>query len=205
MQPDFSAGEITQLLRRWEKGEPGSFDRLAPLVADQFRTIAEAYLRGERPGHTLQATALANEVFVDLLRLKHVGLRDRGHLFAFAAKLARRILVDSARRAGAIKRGAGLQRFPLDAELGWLSDNSTCRDREGAVDLTAALDELAELDPTKARAIELRYFLGCTVEETADLLESPKRTVERSLEFSLAWLRQRLESSAVKRGAKPGE
>ncbi|MBV8896341.1 MAG: sigma-70 family RNA polymerase sigma factor [Acidobacteriaceae bacterium] len=195
--PDATPGEITLLLRRWEQGEPGSFDQLAPLVYDQLRDIAEAYVRGEREGHTLQATAVANEVFVDLLRLKRVSLRDRSHFFAFAAKLARRILVDSARRASAVKRGFGFKRVPLDAELGWLGGPSASRDGEGTLDLATALDELADLDATKARAIELRYFLGCTVEETADLLETPKRSVERGLEFSLAWLRQRLASTTV--------
>src|SRR3954468_15485030 len=106
MEPDAPPGEITLLLRRWEQGEPSSFNQLAPLVYDQLRAVAEAYLRGERPGHTLQATAVANEVFMDLLRLRRVSLRDRSHFFAFAAKMARRILVDSARRASAVKRGA---------------------------------------------------------------------------------------------------
>jgi RNA polymerase sigma factor (TIGR02999 family) len=197
MPPEPSPGEITQLLRRWEQGEPGSFDQLAPLVSDQLRNIADAYLRGERPGHTLQATAVANEVFLDLLRLKRVTLRDRSHFFAFAAKLARRILVDSARRTSAIKRGSGFERVPLDAELGWLGKGDETGEREETLDLAAALDDLAELDAQKARAVELRYFLGCTVEETADLLEAPRRSVERGLEFSLAWLRQRLGANPV--------
>lgn len=194
MPPEPTPGEITQLLRRWEQGEPGSLDQLAPLVSDRLRTIAEAYLRGERPGHTLQATAVANEVFLDLLRLKRVSLRDRSHFFAFAAKIAQRILIDSARRNLAIKRGSGLQQVPLESELEWLGGVSDTGNYEGALDLAAALGELEELDPLKTRAIEMRYFLGCTVEETADLLETPKRSVERSLEFSLAWLRHRLKS-----------
>lgn len=192
MEPEAPPGEITLLLRRWEQGEPSSFDELAPLVYDQLRAVAEAYLRKERPGHTLQATAVANEVFVDLLRLRRVSLRDRSHFFAFAAKLARRILVDSSRRASAVKRGSAFQRIPLDLELGWIDAARGTDDHEGTLDLATALDELAELDPAKTRALELRYFLGCTVEETADLMEAPKRTIERSLEFSLAWLRQRL-------------
>jgi RNA polymerase sigma factor (TIGR02999 family) len=193
MQSDSPPGEITALLARWEQGERGSFEQLAPLVYDQLRNVAEAYLRGERPDHTLQPTAVANEVFVDLLRLRRVSLRDRSHFFAFAAKLTRRILVDSARRAYAVKRGAGSLHVPLDAELDWLK-HTTPADSETTLDLAAALDELAELDAVKAKAIELRYFLGCTVEETADLLEMPKRSLERSLEFSLAWLRRRLTS-----------
>lgn len=182
-----ASGEITQLLSRWDEGEPGVAERLAPLVYTQLRAITEAYLRNERPGHTLQPTAVVNEIFVHLLRLRHLGLRDREHFFTFAAQLARRILIDSARRAKSQKRGAGWQRIPLDIELAWASNNGG-----EALDLSAALNELAEFDPVKTRAIELRYFLGCSVEETADLLHIPKRTAERHIRFSLAWLRNRL-------------
>lgn len=162
-------------------------DSLAPLVYDQLRAIAEAYLRHERPGHTLQATAVVNEVFMDLLRLRRLAIHDRAHFFAFAAQLTRRVLIDSARKAKAEKRGVGWTRIPLDAELAWLSNESP-----ECLDLSAALNELAEFDPAKTRAIELHYFLGCTVEETADVLQVSKSTVERSLRFSLAWLHKRL-------------
>ena len=121
--PETPQGEITLWLKRWEEGEPGSFDKLAPLVYDQFRAIAEAYMRGEREGHTLEATALVNEVFADLLRLKRVSLRDRAHFFTFAAKLARRTLIDSARRASSAKRGGAAPRVPLNAELQWLRND----------------------------------------------------------------------------------
>ena len=190
MEPGPEPGEITVLLQRWEQGEPGSLDRLAPLVHDHLRTIADSYLHNERSAHTLQPTAVVNEVFLDLLRLRRVGLHDRAHFYAFAAKLARRILINSARSAKARKRGAGFERIPLDAELGLVLGSAAGSD--DALDLGTALDDLAALDPVKARAIELRYFLGCTVEETAALLDIPKRTLERNLEFSLAWLRKRL-------------
>lgn len=162
-------------------------ESLAPLVYDQLRAIAEAYLRNERPGHTLQATAIVNEVFLDLLRVRRLAIHDRAHFFAFAAQLTRRVLIDSARRAKAEKRGLGWTRIPLDAELAWLSNESA----EG-LDLSAALNDLAEFDPVKTRAIELHFFLGCTVEETADVLQVSKSSVERSLRFSLAWLHNRL-------------
>ena len=162
-------------------------DSLAPLVYDQLRAIAEAYLRHERPGHTLQATAVVNEVFMDLLRVRRLAIHDRAHFFAFAAQLTRRVLIDSARKAKAEKRGLGWARIPLDAELAWLSNESP-----ECLDLSAALNELAEFDPAKTRAIELHFFLGCTVEETADVLQVSKSTVERSLRFSLAWLHKRL-------------
>jgi len=184
---DPARGEITQLLSRWEQGEPEALESLAPLVYDQLRAIAECFLRNERPDHTLQPTAVVNEVFLDLLRLRRLALNDRAHFFAFSAQLTRRVLIDSARKAKAEKRGLGWTRVPLDAELAWLS-------HEGpeSLDLSAALNELREFDPLKTRAVELHYFLGCTVEETADVLQISKRTLERSLRFSLAWLRRRL-------------
>ncbi len=180
-------GEITQLLARWEQGESGAVEALAPLVYDHLRGIAEAYLRNERPDHTLQPTAVVNEVFVDLLRMRRLSLKDRAHFFTFAAQLTRRVLIDSARRAKSEKRGLGWQRAPLDAELSWLGGESA-----ESLDLSQALNDLAEFDPIKTRMVELHYFLGCTVDETADILETSTRTVARSLHFSLAWLRERL-------------
>ena len=180
-------GEITQLLNRWERGEPEALESLAPLVYNQLRAIAQGFLRNERRDHTLQPTAVVNEVFMDLLRLRRLALNDRAHFFAFAAQLTRRVLIDSARRAKAEKRGLGWTRVPLEAELAWLSQEGS-----ESLDLSAALNDLREFDPLKTRAVELHYFLGCTVEETADVLQISKRTLERSLRFSLAWLRRRL-------------
>lgn len=185
--PDAGQGEITQLLGRWEQGEPDAVESLAPLVYDQLRAIAEALLRDERPEHTLQPTAVVNEVFLDLLRLRRLAINDRAHFFTFAAQLTRRVLVDSARKAKAEKRGLGWTRIPLDAELVWLSNESA-----ESLDLSAALNELAELDASKTRTVELHYFLGCTVDETADIMQVSRSTVERSLRFSLAWLQGRL-------------
>lgn len=165
-------------------------ESLAPLVYDQLRAIANAFLRNERPGHTLQATAVVNEVFLDLLRLRRLAINDRAHFFAFAAQLTRRVLIDSARKAKAEKRGLGWTRIPLEAELAWLSDETS-----GSLDLSEALNALAEFDASKTRAVELHYFLGCTVDETADVLHVSKSSVERSLRFSLAWLRGRLHRS----------
>jgi RNA polymerase sigma factor (TIGR02999 family) len=185
--PDAAQGEITLLLGRWEQGEPGAVESLAPLVYDQLRAIAEALLRNERPDHTLQATAIVNEVFMDLLRVRRLAINDRAHFFSFAAQLTRRVLVDSARKAKAEKRGAGWTRIPLDAELVWLSNRGA-----ESLDLSAALNELEKLDASKTRTVELHYFLGCTIEETADILQVSTSTVDRSLRFSLAWLRGRL-------------
>jgi RNA polymerase sigma-70 factor (ECF subfamily) len=180
-------GEITLLLARWEQGESGAVEALAPLVYDHLHSIAEGYLRNERPDHTLQPTAVVNEVFVDLLRMRRLALKDRAHFFTFAAQLTRRVLIDSARKAKSEKRGLGWQRAPLDAELAWLGGES-----DESLDLSQALNDLAEFDPIKTRMVELHYFLGCTVDETADILELSSRTVARSLLFSLAWLRDRL-------------
>jgi len=180
-------GEITQLLARWEQGESGAVEALAPLVYDHLHAIAEGYLRRERPDHTLQPTAVVNEVFVDLLRMRRLSLKDRAHFFTFAAQLTRRVLIDSARKAKSEKRGMGWQRAPLDAELAWLGGDAV-----ESLDLSQALNDLAEFDPIKTRMVELHYFLGCTVDETAEILEVSSRTVARSLLFSLAWLRDRL-------------
>lgn len=162
-------------------------DSLAPLVYNQLRAMAEGFLRNERPDHTLQATALVNEVFLDLLRVRRLAINDRAHFFAFAAQLTRRVLIDSARKAKAEKRGLGWQRVPLDAELAWLSNDSP-----ESFDLSEALNELSEFDAAKTRAVELHFFLGCTLEETAEVLQVSKSTVERRLRFSVAWLRGRL-------------
>jgi RNA polymerase sigma factor (TIGR02999 family) len=179
-------GEVTIWLEQWAQGEPAALDRLAPLVYDQLRGIAEHLLRNEAAGHTLQPTALVNETFLKLLDLNKVTLNDRSHFYAFAAKLMRRLLIDHARRVKAAKRSAGTH-LPLDSELGWTTSLN-----EQSLDLSAALGELELLDATGVRALELRYFLGCTGEETAALLGLSASTVDRTLRFSLAWLHTRL-------------
>lgn len=184
---DSAQGEITQLLHRWEQGDAGAVEALAPLVYDHLRRIAEGYLRNERPGHMLQPTAVVNEVFLDLLRLERLALEDRAHFFTFAAQLTRRVLIDSARRAKSEKRGCDWRRIPLDAQLAWVGGETA-----ESLDLSEALNALSELDAAKTRAVELHFFLGCTVEETAEILLVSKSTVERNLRFSLAWLRERL-------------
>ncbi len=138
------------MLARWEQGEPEAVNALAPLVIDQLRAIAEAHLRGELPGHTLQPTAVVNEVFLDLLRVRRLSFNDRAHFFNFAAQLTRRVLIDAARKAKSEKRGRGWTRVPLDDELAWFSNDSA-----ESLDLSEALNELAELDAGSLRAIEL--------------------------------------------------
>jgi RNA polymerase sigma factor (TIGR02999 family) len=183
-------GEITQLLNRWEQGERGALETLAPLVIDQLREIAASCLRKERPDHTLQPTAVVNEIFTGLLAVRRLALNDRAHFFAFSARLTRRILIDYARQTKREKRGRAWQRIPLDAELAWVGETSA-----ESLDLSRALDELSELDADKTRMVELHYFLGCTVEEIAGLLNVSKRTVERHLQFSLVFLHRCLSTA----------
>ena len=180
-------GEVTIWLDRWSKGEAAALDQLAPLVYEQLRQVADGLLHHERADHTLQPTALVHEVFLQLVNLHRINLNDRVHFYTFAAKLMRRILIDHARRLKTAKRGLAWTRIPLNAELCWVGGV----DEEG-LDLSRAMDELEATDWQKARALELRYFLGCTVEETAALLGISRSSVDRDVRFSLAWLHQRL-------------
>ena len=180
-------GEVTIWLERWSKGETAALDRLTPLVYEQLRKVALGLLRDERSDHTLQPTALVHEVFLRLVNLHKVALNDRVHFYTFAAKLMRRILIDHARSLQAVKRGLAWDRIPLNPELCWVGGAG-----EEGLDLSRAMDELESTDAQKARALELRYFLGCTVEETAGLLGVSGSTVDREVRFSLAWLHQRL-------------
>jgi len=181
------SGEITRLLDSWAQGDATAMDRLAPLVYDQLRQLAESLLRNERSDHTLQGTALVNEMFQQFMKLRKVSLRDRAHFYTFSAKLMRRLLVDHARQVKAVKRGVSFKRVPLNAELAWITPRP-----ENFLDLSAALEELYAIDEAKARAIELRYFLGCTVDETASILGISAPSVERDIRFSLVWLHDRL-------------
>jgi RNA polymerase sigma factor (TIGR02999 family) len=180
-------GDITQLLDDWAHGDSGAVDQLVPLVYDQLHRLAQSLLRNERMDHTLQGTALVNEVFGQLLKLNKVNVKDRAHFYTFSAKLMRRLLIDHARKVNSAKRGSAFIRVPLEAELAWVAPGD-----ESAIDLSRALDELQELNPAKVHAIELRYFLGCTVEEAAALLSVSPSTIDRDIRFSLAWLHERL-------------
>jgi len=183
-------GEVTLWLERWSKGEAAALDRLTPLVYEQLRKVAIGLLRNERSDHTLQPTALVHEVFLQLVNLQKITLNDRVHFYTFAARVMRRILIDHARKVNAAKRGLDWDRIPLNPELCWVGAAG-----EECLDLSRAIDELESTDVQKARALELRYFLGCTVEETAGLLGISGSTVDREVRFSLAWLHQRLGES----------
>ena len=178
---------ITHLLKEWSDGDPRALDELTPLVYEELRQQAARYLRKERPGHSLQETALINEAFLRLIDVKDVQWQNRAHFFGIAANLMRRILVDHARRRDAEKRGGDHIRLTFD--------DAFAIAREPAVDLLAideALDRLAAIDEQQARVVELRFFSGLSVEETAAALGVSPKTVKRDWSVARAWLRREI-------------
>ena len=178
---------VTRLLLEWSDGSTEAREALMPLVYEELRRLAGAQLRSERTGHTLQATALVNEAYLKLVDQKRMRWRNRAHFFAIAARLMRRILVDHARRSRALKRSAG-RRVTLDEELALAP--------EPDVDLVAlddAMEALAGLDPNLSRLVELRFFGGLTIEETAEVLGISPATVKREWASARAWLFRRLQ------------
>jgi len=184
-----SPGEITQLLLKWQQGSPKAFDELMPVVYPHLRRIASAYVRGSSGPGALQATALVHELYLKLVNQKKADWTDHGHFYAFSAKVMRMILIDHARENLAQKRGGTAQRVPLNEQLPWVEIGS-----ESMLDLNTALDELKELDPQKVQLVELRYFLGCTADETARLMHLSVATVKRELKFVRSWLFDRIET-----------
>jgi RNA polymerase sigma factor (TIGR02999 family) len=185
--------DITRLLKRWKAGDREALASLASLAYDDLRAIASGYLRRENAGHTLQATGLVNELYLRLGAVKRVELADRRHFYTFAAQLMRMILIDYARQSHALKRPGSNTRVPLHDEMAWIDASS-----EEILALDIALDELEVIDERKVRVLELRYFLGCTNEEAADLLDISRPTIDRDLEFAKAWLYRRLSSAPRK-------
>lgn len=178
---------ISHLLNEWNAGDERALDRLTPLVYEELRHQAARYLRRERPGHTLQTTALIHEAYLRLIDAKDVNWQSRAHFFAVAANVMRRILVDHARRRDAHKRGGSHIRLPLDEAVAVAGATD--------VDLLAideALDRLAVIDPQQARVVELRFFSGLSVEETAAALGVSPKTVKRDWSVARAWLRREI-------------
>ena len=183
-------GEITALLQRWNEGDSAALASVATVAYEDLRTIAQGYLRRESKGHTLQATGLVNELYLRLAQQRDAKITDRRHFFTFSAMMMRRILSDYARRANAAKRrGAEAVRIPLHPDIAWVDASGS----EMLV-LDQALADLEALDERKVRAVELRYFLGCTNDETAELLGIARATVDRDLQFSKSWLYRRLHT-----------
>lgn len=182
--------EITELLHRWKAGDRSALSALTSLAYEDLHAIAIGFLQSENTGITLQATGLVSELYLRLMRVKGVELIDRRHFYTFAAKLMRAILIDYARRERAVKRpGSGHVRVPLHEQMAWVDAAS-----DEMLALNLALEELEALDERKVRVIELRYFLGCTIDEAAELLDISAATAERDLAFAKTWLYRRLTS-----------
>jgi len=181
--------QVTQLLHAWSEGEPQALDRLTPLVYDELHRLARRHMAHERSGHTLQTTALVNEAYMELVDSVHADWQNRTHFYAVCARVMRRILVDWARSHNMFKRGGG-------AHLVGLEDTFVgAREPDAAlVALDDALSALAECDPRKARVVELRFFGGLSIEETAEVLRISEETVQRDWRFAKSWLRRELST-----------
>lgn len=185
--------DVTYLLAAWRGGDAEAASRLMPLVYDELRRLSRRYLRRERPDHTLEPTALVHEAFLRMVGKERPQWQDRAHFFAVAAQQMRRILVDHARAHGADKRGGDVVRVPLDDDMAF--------EPQPAADLLAldeALTALAELDPRKARVVELRYFAGMTLSEVAQLLERSTATINNESRLARAWLHRYLRNAMQK-------
>ena len=182
---------MTELLRAWSDGDDGALQRLIPLVEAELRRLARMYMGRERRGHTLQATALVNEAFLRLTDAQRIRWHDRAHFLGISARLMRRVLVDHARTRGYKKRGGDAHRVTL--EEGLVASPDPALD---VVALDGALEALAKVDERKSRVIELRFFGGLSVEETAEVLHVSADTVKRDWRLAKLWLLRELEGDA---------
>lgn len=181
-----AGGEVSGLLRAWGDGDRGALDKLTPIVYDELHRLAGHYMRGERPGHSLQTTALVNEAYMRLVDYKRMQWQNRAHFFAVSAQLMRRILVEYARRHN-LKRGGGVQHVSLDETAIVSGDQSA-----DLVALDEAMVALAVLDSRKVQVVEMRFFGGLSVEETAEVLKVSPVTVMRDWNTAKAWLYREL-------------
>jgi len=187
---------VTELLLDWSRGERAALDRLLPLVQRSLHDIARGHLRHERPDHSLEPSALVNELYLRLIDQRQVSWRDRAHFFGVAAQIMRNILVDHARRRQSEKRGGGMQRVTLEGTLA-----AEEHDRLDVVVLDDALTRLEAIFPQQGRIVELRYFAGMTIEETAEALRVSPATVKREWALARAWLRRSMSGGSAVRGA----
>jgi RNA polymerase sigma factor (TIGR02999 family) len=183
-----SPQQITQFLIDWSDGDRHALDRLVPVVHDELRRQAARYLRRERPDHTLQTSALINEAYIRLVDQKSVRWQNRAHFFGIAAQLMRRILVDHARGLHRAKRGGSAIKVPLEEAAGARPERSV-----DLVALDEALGKLAKIDEQQSRVVELRYFSGLSIEETAEVMNISPATVKRDWAVAKAWLRREIE------------
>lgn len=191
MSPEPS--EITGLLRAWGGGDEAALDRLTPLVYEQLRRLAANQMRKERPGHGLQTTALVHEAYLRLVKIGDLDWHDRGHFFAVSARIMRRILVDTARAQAAAKRGGDVANVTHASAIDF--DQFAARDTDRPAELCAlddALTVLATIDPRRAQVIEMRFFGGLSVDETASALAVSPQTVMRDWRLARAWLTREL-------------
>ena len=184
-----SPQHVTQLLSAWSDGDEAARDKLMPLVYEELHRLAHRYMKRESPGHTLQTSALVNEAFVRLVDQKNVRWQNRAHFFGIAAQMMRRILVDYARSRNYAKRGGGAARISFDDAL----VVSTERSAE-VVNVHEALERLAEFDSRKSQIVELRFFGGLSIDETAEVLSVSAGTVMRDWTLAKAWLRREISS-----------
>ena len=183
--------EITSTFLRWRSGEAGALDALVPLLYDEMRDLAASYLRRERPDHTLQPTALAHEAFLRLADQRQVVLQNRSHFMGLVAQSMRRVLADHARRHRAQKRGGDAVRVSLEEA------EAIGGDGVAADDLDTALEDLAKLDPRQARVVELRFYAGLSIEESAEVLGVSPATVKRDWFVARAWLYRELSGDTA--------
>ena len=181
--------DVTDLLLSWRHGDPAALDRLLPLVYDELRRIAARHLRRERAGHSLQPTGLVHEAYLRLVGAPGPEWQDRAHFFGVSARLMRQILVDHARARGAAKRGGAARRVTLTDHV----EPAVERDLD-LLALDEALRRLEEMDPVQGRVVELRYFTGLSIEETAEVLGKSPATVNREWRMARAWLRRELDT-----------
>jgi RNA polymerase sigma factor (TIGR02999 family) len=182
-----STHEVTELLIEWSNGDKAALDKLMPLIHEELRRLAHYYMSHERPGHTLQTSALVNEAYLRLVNREGVHWQNRAHFFAIAAQVMRTILVDHARSHAYAKRGGGAHKIELDEAM--------IVSRERAAEVVAlddALKELANFDPQQSRVVELRFFGGLTIEETAEVLDLSPATIKREWSTAKAWLYQQV-------------
>jgi RNA polymerase sigma factor (TIGR02999 family) len=186
-RPTSPGHEVTELLQSWRQGDIAALDQLVPLVHAELRRVARSHIRREGAGHTLQATALVHEVYLRLVGSDRLTLNDRTHFFAVAARLMRQILVDHARRKLATKRGGALTRIDLD-DISPVSQTSIV----DVIALDQALDALSARDARQCHVVELRFFAGLSIDETAEAIGVSAATVEREWTMARAWLHRRL-------------
>ena len=176
--------DVTRLLQRWGDGDRAALDELVPLVYDRLRRLAHDRRRDERSGHSLNTTGLVHEAYLKLVDVRQARFQDRAHFLAMASRVMRRVLVDHARARLAEKRGGGADPVVLDDDLPWLTEEGTA----SIMELDAALERLAAVDPRRSEIVEHRYFGGLSLEETAEAMDLSLATVKRDLRFARAWL-----------------